>query len=432
MPTFSAIALDRLLEPGASKSVEKTFPSSKPVPELKPAPKSKLDRRHSSSTTVTEKKVIRPQIPSPALYATPDPTPLPDSPSSFPPSPYIINHKRRGPRLLIKSSSVGNVPSRQALDKEIENIDKKDSVINDIEPKKKIEHGNCVQCSSLSEKLADGTSEEEHMNGADIGEAKVFTNGSPKDLDVPKRAKSSVERGDEGKDFSEQQDSTSLASNTDVEDNGGAAGEFYDAWEELGSESGNQPSHRDLDTELRDLRSSLSTEIEKRKQAEEVLEDMRCRWQRIRQQLSNAGLTLAADPTVRVVGEPPDSDPSGEEICQQFHLARAVSQAIGKGAARAEMEMEMEAQIEAKNFEISRLLDRLKYYEAVNREMSQRNQEALEMTRRDRQRNKRIQKWVWGSAFTAITLGSAALSWSYLPSDKGSSATDNSVAPESK
>jgi hypothetical protein len=37
----------------------------------------------------------------------------------------------------------------------------------------------------------------------------------------------------------------------------------------------------------------------------------------------------------------------------------------------------MEAQVEAKNFEIARLLDRLHYYEAVNRELSQWNQEVI-------------------------------------------------------
>lgn len=38
----------------------------------------------------------RPQM-SPSLYATPTEIPLPNSPSSFPPSPYIVNHKGRGP-----------------------------------------------------------------------------------------------------------------------------------------------------------------------------------------------------------------------------------------------------------------------------------------------------------------------------------------------
>ncbi|CAD6253572.1 unnamed protein product [Miscanthus lutarioriparius] len=38
----------------------------------------------------------------------------------------------------------------------------------------------------------------------------------------------------------------------------------------------------------------------------------------------------------------------------------------------------------AKNLEIARLSDRVQYYEAANREMSQRNQEAIEMSRQQR------------------------------------------------
>lgn len=59
-----------------------------------------LDRKNSAPfTAAVDKEHHWTQI-SPALYATPESTPLPDSPSSFPPSPYIINHKRRGPRLM--------------------------------------------------------------------------------------------------------------------------------------------------------------------------------------------------------------------------------------------------------------------------------------------------------------------------------------------
>lgn len=117
-------------------------------------------------------------------------------------------------------------------------------------------------------------------------------------------------------------------------------------------------------------------EIEKRKQAEEALNKLQCQWQRLREQLLLVGLTLPSDPTVATEGKQLDSDPA-EELCQQVNLARFVSESIGKGIARAEVEAEMEAQLEVKNFEIARLLDRLHYYEAVNHEMSQRNQEAV-------------------------------------------------------
>ncbi|KAL6975899.1 hypothetical protein U1Q18_024694 [Sarracenia purpurea var. burkii] len=189
---------------------------------------------------------------------------------------------------------------------------------------------------------------------------------------------------------------------------------------ELSSESGPQPPPRDVEAELSEIRLSLFMEIEKRKQAEEALDDMRTRWSRIRQQLSQVGLTLPADPTASADDEQLGVDPA-EELCCQVYLARFVSNCIGRGTAKAEVEIEMEAQIESKNFEISRLWDRLHYYETVNRrgvhvnrEMSQRNQEAVEMSRRLRQIRKRRQRWVWGSIAAAITLGTGALAWSYL------------------
>ena len=118
MPTFTVIALDRLLEPGASsKSADmSSLPNSnsKPFSSSMPVPDSKLERRNS--TSVVEKRPHRPQI-RPALYATPEATPLPDSPTSFPPSPYIINHKRRGPRLM-KSYSEQDVSLHQRLEVE--------------------------------------------------------------------------------------------------------------------------------------------------------------------------------------------------------------------------------------------------------------------------------------------------------------------------
>ena len=116
-------------------------------------------------------------------------------------------------------------------------------------------------------------------------------------------------------------------------------------------------------------------EIEKRKQAEEALNNMRNVWQAISQQLSFVGLTLPAD---LAVGEDGKMDVDvAQELSQQVSVARFVSDSIGRGIAKAQVETEMEAQIESKNFEIARLWDRLHYYDAVNREMSQRNQEAL-------------------------------------------------------
>lgn len=476
MPTFTALALDRLIEPRDSKSVDMPVPNSKPPLKLKsgPNPNSKLQRRNSASVVKdrkTERKVNCPKI-TPALYATPETTPLPDSPSSFPPSPYIINHKRRGPRLL-KSFSQADVAScKQEMDEgEVDGDAEKIIETKSLESTRSAS-GTFIIPDPIREECASdvsitpiakecmnglhvGSSGKEHLIGVSNGEfgscneesdgsSMVFgsasvSNGLTRKKDAPKLVALSLERDSEYDDFFDPQDSMSHTSNTDGEDNIGPessakaatpmAGEFYDAWEELSSESGPQSSHYDVEAELREIRLSLLMEIEKRKQTEESLNDMRTQWQRIREQLAHVGLTLPADPTAVAEGEQPNIDPA-EELCRQVYLARFVSESVGRGVAKAETEVEMEAQIEAKNFEIARLCDRLHYYEAMNREMSQRNQEAVEMTRRDRQRRKRRQRWIWGSIAAAITLGTAALAWSYLPTGKASTSNGGPQAPE--
>lgn len=117
-------------------------------------------------------------------------------------------------------------------------------------------------------------------------------------------------------------------------------------------------------------------EIEKRKQVEESLKSMQSQWERIRKGFSLVGIVLPADLTAIAEGGQLTSDPV-DDLCQQVYIARFISNTIGRGTARAEMEREMEAQLESKNFEIARLLERLHCYETMNREMSQRNQEAV-------------------------------------------------------
>ncbi|KAL5557330.1 hypothetical protein UlMin_039566 [Ulmus minor] len=440
MPTFTAIALDTLLEQGASKSVDKSVPRAVPKPKL--GPNTKLQRR--KSTSVTERRTNRPQI-RPALYATPEATPLPDSPTSFPPSPYIINHKRRGPRLL-KSSSESNVAARQkTLDEE-----KINGSANDAETKVVSLTGNESVTFTIAEPLVEdcGTSNGKLENGSvDLGSCNEengklecgssnLSNGLATEIDLCKQVAASSERGSEREDFFDPQESMSFTSNTDVEDNAERsvqltpnAGEFFDAWEELSSDGGQQSTLCDVEAELREMRLSLLMEIEKRKQAEEVVNNMRKQWESIRQKLSLVGLTLPAEATTGVGSEQLDSD-SADELCRQVYLARFVSNSIGRGLARAELEKEMETQIEAKNFEIARLWDKLRNYEAMNQEMVQRNQDVLEMARRERVRRERRQRWVWGSIAAALTLGTAALAWSHFPSGSGSAELDSHV-PES-
>ncbi|KAL3525357.1 hypothetical protein ACH5RR_013729 [Cinchona calisaya] len=456
MPTFTAIALDRLIETGAPKTMagEKSSPDVK-LDRRNSNPNSSFDRGIAAPGTKLEKAVSIPtrkleggngtsnvsvdrkhhwtQI-SPALYATPEPTPLPDSPSSFPPSPYIINHKRRGPRLL-KSFSVDDVATHsKVLDEKVKDAEQEAaSATNNSNalPGKIVESPEeCDGASSIhshvEEKSYIGISEGE-LGINDLANGSVVENGTF----------GSQRDGETADDFFDPQESMSVKSNAESETNSMVErsvnvatpmAEFYDAWEELSSESGPQSSVSDVEGEFREIKLSLLVEIDRRKQAEESLKNTRAQWQNIREELSVIGLTLPVD--LVVTSEDEQLKNPVQELSQQFDVARFVSNSIGRGVAKAEVVMEMEAQMELKNFEIARLLDRLHYYEAVNREMSQRNQKTIEISRRLRQRRKIRNKWIWGSVAAAITLGVTVFAWSYLPTGRGSSSTNLSHASE--
>ncbi|XP_030514418.1 uncharacterized protein LOC115728218 [Rhodamnia argentea] len=422
MPTFTAIALDRLLEPGAFRPVDKAVDTSRSAPNAKP-PKpnpvleSKLERRNSVPSI--EGSIQLPRL-TPSLYATPDVTPLLDSPSSLPSSsPYIINHKRRGPRLL-KSSSLDSASSHhKVVDEEKSNGNMKDSETSCLAIA--VDESEVASCKGFKNRVLDaGTGslscqvEEENVSAKPVTLAAEIEGNS--------------------ENICHPWDSFCHTGNTDAEENGTTeyslkfetpVAEFFDAWEELSSEGGVLTSRCNLEEELREIRLSLLMEIEKRKQTEEALVNLQSQWHRIRHELSSMGLTLHACPDMAC--EQLDVD-SLEELLQRVFLARFVSNAIGRGIAKAEVELELEAQVKEKNFEIARLLERLNYYETVNHEMSQRNQEAFEMARQLTQRRKRRQRWIWRSIAGVISLGTAVLVWSYLPTGQGSTTTSHSLA----
>nr|XP_043617971.1 uncharacterized protein LOC122589712 [Erigeron canadensis] len=448
MPTFTTIALDTLIEPKASKLTATGKTKSDP----------KLERRNSSGIPGAERKSVSrnnsvtierkhhwTQI-SPALYATPEPTPVPDAPLSFPASPYIVEHKRRGPRLSKTYSQDDAVLKKAVADENTVEI-KKSVEAEDVGSSKVFDFTNVVS-GDVDYKRVKFQQKENLGRAEDVGSSKVpDTVSSDIDAednhvklanrhDISKKS-DTLEREGEIDDFFDPHEAMSVRSNTDAESVHGVErslnpntpfAEFYDAWEDLATETGIQHTATDAEGELRELRTGFLIEMEKRKQAETRLNDIKSQWGRIREQLSVAGLSFPADPTM--VEDEPSDDP-GVEVCHQIDLLRFVSNSVGRGIARAELEAELEAQLQSKNFEIARLLDRLHYYEAVNHEMSQRNQESVETMRRVRQRRKRRQRWIWGSIGIAITLGSTALAWSYLSSGKGSSPIHTSESNQS-
>ncbi|VAI48453.1 unnamed protein product [Triticum turgidum subsp. durum] len=408
MPTITHYVLDPFLETGSLPNLQKLVP--------KPPPAAPLPPEKSS-----EKPIPVPVAPArtstlPALYSTPESTPLPDSPSSFPGtwSPYLINHKRRGPG-LIKTSSQGDVGSEGSLPKFPEGLPalpKKSEAFRVQESEFRFSQESDGVVNNGVKETLDGQNE-----GVQKGKAThfgqdeqdqpefEFRHESPdalvRPVNVGRLVNNGMPRDGENDAFLEPQDSQSVTSNSEAEDAGGQGwwkpsspygtsvgtpgAEFYDAFEEISSDGATRSS-RCIDDEYREMRLSMLTEIEGRKQAEE-----------------------------------------GAELCQQITVSQLVAAAIARGIARVEVESEMESVISAKNFEIARLSDRVQYYEAANREMSQRNQEAIEMSRQQRNKRKMRQKWFWGSVGIAVTLGTAAIAWSYMPASQSQAGDSNST-----
>lgn len=247
MPHFTAIALDRLIDPGASRSADKTSHGSAAIrghpldPKLGSSPK--LERRNSTSSS--QRRVLHPQM-TPVLYATPEATPLPDSPSSFPPSPYLINHKRRGPRLG-KSQSDGDASCVNKTTDEAEvtvgTRETSRQVVDSAEdvpvahPMSKPMQDNLDNggnggengTPTKEEAARTKSGQNENLNGSLVGED---------DSLVPFLLSPGAEV--DGDDFYDPQESMSYTSNSDIDDHGtpdrfsritSSGGEFYDAWE---------------------------------------------------------------------------------------------------------------------------------------------------------------------------------------------------------
>ncbi|MCL7030570.1 hypothetical protein MKW94_025866 [Papaver nudicaule] len=154
---------------------------------------------------------------------------------------------------------------------------------------------------------------------------------------------------------------------------------------------------------------------------------MRNHWQSINSHWHASGVELCLPGTQEYgVDTELELDGKVEKFCQEVVVARFVSEAIGRGLARAEVEAAAETVLESKNLEISRLRDKLQYYEAVNHEMFQRNQEVVELTRKQREVRKMKQRWIWSCIGLSITLGASLLAYSYLPgSDNCSQSTED-------
>ncbi|XP_074584102.1 uncharacterized protein LOC141840104 [Curcuma longa] len=252
-------------------------------------------------------------------------------------------------------------------------------------------------------------------------------NGPVRSDELARPGSLDLERDMETNDFFDPNGSVSSYSNNELGRNPSTpSGEYFDAFEEISSD-GTSQSYSWKFEELRDLRLNISMEIERCRQAEEATEALQNQWQMLSYHLSLVGLQLPVPPTFTVDGiEQPNIDPA-EDLCQQIVVSHFVVDAIERTVSGAEAEMVMEPLIKSKNFEIARLQDRLQYYETANREMSQRNQEALEFARERRSTRKRRQRWIWSSIGLAATLIIAAVTWSHCPLSRSSAGEGNAT-----
>ncbi|KAK3030367.1 hypothetical protein RJ639_038895 [Escallonia herrerae] len=353
MPTFTTIALENLLEPRTGDSIQKSDRQAKAEERRKGNGPPPPHRRHVYNIT-------------PALYTTPEPTPVvPDySSDSHSPSPYVFNRKGRG----------GGRPAKPKVD-------------------------------GVEASKGDGVGK---MGEERLVEEDVLGRGN-EDRD---------EVEDEGF-FDSRLDSLSVASSSELNDSMrhvenvslvSNQGEYYDADEDFfsdGSVSNARSCARSVESELRSTRLSLLEEIERRKTSEDTLALMYSQWQRVCNLLSQARLPFPSPPILDIS--------SIEQFSQEVVVTRFVDEALGRGLAQAEAELAAEVIIVSKDLEISRLRDRLQYYEAVNREMVQRNQEVKEIARKERQRTKGRQRWLWGCIGLSITIGASVIAYSCLP-----------------
>lgn len=381
MPTFTKIAWETLLEPTLHKNTSNTPPNSV-------INTGSNDYAENLNKKRAQKAPNHVYI-SPALYITPAPAPIPAS-SSDPvsPSPYVVNHKRRGRDVAVRA--------REA----------------ESESKSNSDSGLDLNSS--------GDCDDEVVVGED---RQVMFGVGGEDRNGPNGGFDGVVEDD----FLDPRcDAVSVGSLTDVEEFGKQVaecrsvvsnqGEFFDADEDFssdGSTSNLSSSYGPrIESELRAARFNLLEEIERRKAAEHAVARMYSQWQRLASLLSQTGLTF---PTPTDATSTQLEIDCLEQCCQELEVTRFVAEAIGRGQARAEAEIAAELIIESKDQEISRLRDKLQYYEAVNHEMSQRNQEVMEVARRQRQRRKNQRKWIWGCIGLSVAIGTSVIAYSYLP-----------------
>ncbi|KAL7205593.1 hypothetical protein ACSBR2_018514 [Camellia fascicularis] len=316
MPSISTLAWETLLEPRVRDSFKNTLNSQQQIPKssIVVDDEDEEEKKNKKRTQTPNHIYI-----SPALYTTPAPAPIPDSSFPLSPSPYVVNHKRRGGDAVARRA--GGFDETPQLKSPPDGETHSNS------------NGDVV--AVVEEVVDDGvfgmeTGGEDRDGGSVVAVVDDFFD--PRCESVSVGSSAGVD------DFGKQVGCPSFVSNQ---------GEFFDANEDFstdGSTSNFSSYGPRIESELRATRLSLLEEIEKRKAAEYAVGQMCTQWQRLGNLLSQVGLTFATAPNATSTQFEIDSL---EQLCQELLVTRFVAEAIGRGQARAEAEIAAEIIIDS-------------------------------------------------------------------------------------
>ncbi|CAM6092953.1 unnamed protein product [Calypogeia fissa] len=462
-----------------------------------------------SSTTTTS---------SSSAASSPPPRPRSPSPTSFSPSPYIVNHKRRVPNggvdtkrtsqqngfHVSEKSSVSRpsksheeqqlyVSSSRSSTEQQEDISSKDWPSNGIvegsndnkgesqdgrvvgkehnsrspqssltlqfqEKKKSVRNGDSVvgnswyagfasripdsdeiyaEGSSMGEVAAAAATEDKAKGGKRAGSverrdisSRINDPRGKKKLEETPAAAAGLAEGSSRSRVRNAGSSSSSISGVSVDgadarttSNSGSE-EWFDASEGLPDYSSDDDSRRNPSDPGPSSRGDpdsniilqLKAEIQRRIAAEEARECLQHQRDGMAQMLSSAGISVPQSEFGAVKLNSDKVLGISDSESQRLMVARYVAGAVATGAVKAEAEAELQTVLAEKSKEIARLKDKLQYYEVVNHEMSQRNQESIESARQSRRRRQRIQRFVVFGLSAAICVGfSVAAVYHYAP-----------------
>ncbi|KAH7372920.1 hypothetical protein KP509_17G029200 [Ceratopteris richardii] len=327
----------------------------------------------------------------PILYVTPSvvlresTSSAPSSPSA---SPYVVNFKRRGPNTSIRNQDVGgqeeSAPHSSTSNEDTDRTRTQEEDMKGMDVAYPCPNLSCSGTYCRAEE--NGLSEENAML-ADLPDLESVTTKTHKMRMRPA--------------ILSRQSST--------------CEEFYDAPETPSDDSHSLqtsvnavPLMKMRDMSAQDLEHSLQEEVARRIRAEEALALLQESCNGIIQRCASIGILMAPNEDMtNSIGK--NMHDACDHLSERLAVARMVAGAVARAAAKVTKDEEMEHLIASKNWEISRLWDKLQYLEIINREMSQRNQECIEIAKRQRQRSKRNQKLFLGFFCSTIFLGTAGL-----------------------